>query len=252
MSASVCSSTTGLVTGSDPSFVLSFRTNNDQGLILCVDYTRTAAYDLTITIDTFNPSLHPTAIITSAALAIGTTKPNASTAKFRYAVNGAIYEKAAVAAGTALGTDVIVATKYGAVALDIGKDGAIDAVPATDQVAQEFTTAALAAAALPAVASDHVRIGYVTASKSDGDFTFGTTNLDAANVTEAYTSTAGSVYRLTFLSVTALSALTMVISATGKYRIPIPIIGSEKEILANLTVGASAQGNAIVANFCES
>jgi hypothetical protein len=127
-------------------------------------------------------------VLNSATLAIGTTNTAVSTVAFTFVVNGVSYAKAAVAAGTAPGDDVIVATKYGAVAFDIGANGTIDAVEATDQAAAEFTTAALAVAALPACASDHVRLGYVTATKSDGAFTFGTTALNAVNSTVAYTS----------------------------------------------------------------
>ena len=250
-SANLCTSSTGVITGTDPSFILTYRANNDEGVVLMVKYTRTAAYDLTITMDTYNPSLAPTGIIGGAGLAIGSTKPNVSSVAFHYAINGGVYYKAAVAAGTKPGTDVIVATKYGAVAFDIGTDGNIDAIPATDQVAEEFTTAALAAAALPAVQTGHVRIGYVTASKSDGVFTFGTTNLDTASVTEAYTSTGTSIYRMTSLSGTALSAYTLVISATGNYQIPITTIAGDKVVVANLTIGTAAGANVVVADFVE-
>ena len=130
-------------------------------------------------------------VLTTPTLAIGSTTTSVSTVAFTYVINGVAYAKVAVADGTAPGNDVIVATKYGAVAFDIGANGTIDAIEATDQAAQQFTTAALAIAAVPACASDHVRLGYVTASKSDGTFTFGAggTALNAANTTVAYTST---------------------------------------------------------------
>ena len=63
--------------------------------------------------------------------------------------------------------------------------------------------ALLAAAALPAPAADHARMGYVTATKSDGTFTFGTTALNAANSTVAYTD-----------YLTVFNAATTVISAS--------------------------------------
>jgi hypothetical protein len=125
----------------------------------------------------------------SAALAIGSTKANVASGAFTFDIAGTGYSKAAVAAGTAPGNDVIPSGKYGACALDIGADGTIDAVEATDN-ATGYDSAVLAIAGLPAAAADHVRMGYVTASKSDGNFTFGTTDLDAANTTVAYTSTA--------------------------------------------------------------
>jgi len=125
---------------------------------------------------------------------IGTTKTNIATGKFTYAISGTEYIKDAVAAGTAPGTDVIPQNKYGAVALDIGADGTLDLVKATNNTTG-YDTSALALAGLPAVAADHVRACTLTVMKSDGAFTFGTTELDAANVTAAY-ATGSSVYAL--------------------------------------------------------
>lgn len=123
----------------------------------------------------------------TAALAIGSTKPNVANGAFEYHVNGVEYSKAAVAAGTALSGSDIPQALYGAWALDIGADGTIDITPATNN-ATGYASAVLAAAGLPAVAADHVRMGYVTATKSDAVFDPGTTDLDAANTTVAYTS----------------------------------------------------------------
>lgn len=146
----------------------------------------TASYDIYIVEGVTSASDF---VLSSPTLAVGSTATAVSTAAFHFIVNGVQYYKEAVAAGTAPGNDVITATKYGAVAFDIGANGTIDAIEATDQAAAEFTTEALAVAALPAAASDHVRIGWVTVTKSDGAFTFGGTELSAANVTEVYYST---------------------------------------------------------------
>ncbi len=130
-------------------------------------------------------------MLASAGLKIGSTPANVYTGLCMYTVSGVVYTKAEVAAGTAPGNDVIPQGKYGAVALDIGADGTIDAVEAPANADPGYNSAALAAAALPAVAASHVRMGYVTAMKSDEAFTFGTTSLAAANTTVAYTSSAG-------------------------------------------------------------
>lgn len=129
----------------------------------------------------------PVGLLTASVLAIGSTPENVATTAFNFYVAGVKYAKTAVAAGTAPGASVIPMGTFGAVALDIGVNGTIDAVDAADN-ATGYDTAALAVAGLPAVASGHVRIGYVTAKKSDGDFTFGTTSLAAANTTVAYTA----------------------------------------------------------------
>ena len=126
--------------------------------------------------------------INAPVLAIGSTDTAVSTTAFQYRINGVTYNKAAVAAGTAPGNDVIPQSTYGAVALDIGLDGTLDAIEAADN-ATGYASAALAIAGIPAAAAGHIRTGTVTATKSDGAFTFGTTALDAANTTVAYTPT---------------------------------------------------------------
>jgi hypothetical protein len=125
-------------------------------------------------------------LVVQPSLAIGSTAQNVANVAFYYSIGGTVYYKAAVAAGTAPGNDVVPQGKFGAVAFDIGVNGTIDAVEAPAN-ATGYASALLAAAALPAPAADHARMGYVTATKSDGAFTFGTTALNAANSTVAYT-----------------------------------------------------------------
>lgn len=147
----------------------------------------TALYDVYL----YEKSATDDFVINSPTLAIGSTTTNVSNVATGVVINGVYYLVAAVAAGTAPGNDVIVATKYGAVAFDVGANGTIDAVEATGQAAAQFASAALAVAALPAPASDHVRLGHITVTKSDGAFTLGAggTALNAGNTTVAYTST---------------------------------------------------------------
>ena len=118
-------------------------------------------------------------------LAIGSTPANVATGAFDYSIAGVTYSKGAVAAGTAPGNDVVPLGLYGAVALDIDAAGTIAAVEAPAN-ATGYATAVAAAAALPVAAYNKVRIGFVTATKSDTAFTFGTTALNAANTTVAY------------------------------------------------------------------
>jgi hypothetical protein len=127
-------------------------------------------------------------LVESAALAIGSTTTAVANGAFTFVINGVQYQETADAVGTAPGNDVIPQGTYGAVALDIGADGTIDVIEAGDN-ATGYASAALAIAGIAAAAADHVRMGTVTATKSDGAFTFGTTALDAANTTVAYTST---------------------------------------------------------------
>lgn len=145
----------------------------------CVEALRTA-------VNNFVTVLTGDYLLSVPALAEGSTAANVATAALYYTVNGVMYYKAAVAAGTALSGDNIPQAKYGAWALDIGADGTIDITPAAAN-ATGYDDAAAAAAGLPTVAANHVRLGYVTASKSDGVFDPGTTGLDDASTTEAYT-----------------------------------------------------------------
>lgn len=124
-------------------------------------------------------------MVSKPGLAIGGTTTAVSNVAFTYTIGGVQYSKAAVAAGTAPGNDVIPQGLFGAVAFDIGTNGTIDAVEAPAN-ATGYASAALAKAALPDPAAGHARMGGVTASKSDGAFTFGTTDLNAANTTVAY------------------------------------------------------------------
>ena len=124
--------------------------------------------------------------VTKTTLAIGSTPANVATGALDFTIAGVRYSKAAVAAGTAPGNDVIPQSTFGAVALDIGVDGTIDAIEAADN-ATGYASAVLAIAGIPVAASAHARLGTVTATKSDGAFTFATTALNAANTTVAYT-----------------------------------------------------------------
>lgn len=137
-------------------------------------------------VDSIVAKLQGNYVIGVPALAIGSTPTAVATALFHYFVAGKHYIKAAVAAGTAPGNDVVPQATFGAVAFDIGADGTIDAVEAAAN-ATGYASAVLAVAGIPAAAAAHARIGWVTATKSDGAFTFGTTQLGAANTTVAYT-----------------------------------------------------------------
>ena len=125
-------------------------------------------------------------IIGVPALTLGSNKDDVANALFHYVIGGKHYIKAAITTGTAPGNDVVPTGTFGACAFDIGADGTMDAIEATAN-ATGYASAALAVAGIPAAASAHARVGWVTATKSDGNFTFGTTEFDAANTTVAFT-----------------------------------------------------------------
>ena len=122
--------------------------------------------------------------ITAPGLTLATTKDKLKVSAFTFSIQGTTYSKTATD-NISPGTDVIPEDKYGAVALDIDYAGTVTAVPAAAN-ATGYDTAALAIAGIPACATDKCRIGWVTVMKSDGAFTFDTTEFDAANITEVY------------------------------------------------------------------
>lgn len=125
--------------------------------------------------------------ITKTGLAIGSTPANVSNAAFSYIIGGVQYSKAAVAAGTAPGNDVIPVDTYGAVALDIDAAGTITVAEATDN-STGYASAALAVAGIPAVAATKARMGTVSVIRETaGAFTFGTTSLADGDSTVVYT-----------------------------------------------------------------
>jgi len=137
-------------------------------------------------VNNIRASLKGNYIVSLPVLAIGSNKDDVANAAFDFTINGIRYTKAAITAGTGPGDDVIPQSKYGAVAFDIGINGTVDVIEAVAN-STGYASAALAIAAIPVPATDHARMGTVTAIKSDGDFTFGTTLLDAANTTVVYT-----------------------------------------------------------------
>lgn len=165
-------------------------------------------------VDTILAKLQGNYVVGVPALAIGSTPTAVATALFHYFIGGKHYIKAAVAAGTAPGNDVVPQALYGAVAFDIGADGTLDAVEATAN-ATGYASAVLAVAGLPAAAAGHARVGWVTATKSDGTFTFGTTELGAANTTVAYTDATTMFNAMTDAAPASLTNSTAITLAAG-------------------------------------
>jgi len=83
---------------------------------------------------------------------------------------------------------------------------------------------------------------YTKGSEANITITFDTINT-ALSVTDKY--------RYPTLSGTALSAYTVVITASGNYRIPLPLIPSEKRLIANIVFASAGTDGVVVANFTE-
>ena len=172
--------------------------------------TPTANYDIYILDTATSTSEH---LLTTPTLAKGSDVSAVQYAAFSYVINGAAYSIIANTVGIDPGDDIILEDTYGAAAYDIVAAGTISVVEAAAN-ATGYASAALAIAGVPAVATNKARMGYVTAMKSDGAFTFGTTALEVANSTCAYVSTATAydiaAGRLTNRSATATEQVYMV------------------------------------------
>ena len=199
-------------------------------------------------------------MLTSAALGIGTTLTNVANGIFTYFIAGTGYSKPANAAGTSPVTggvlDTIPQGKYGAMAFEIGIDNVIDVVAATANDTG-YTTVAFALAGLPAdPVSGHVRIGTVTAMRSAGGaFVFGTTALNAANTTVAYTqATLKANYNTTYEKAYTgakqyIKAVAKVLVADCSFSVPISKYATattEDMLLTALITAARQQVEAIL------
>jgi len=99
-----------------------------------------------------------------------------------YMINGVMYY---VASAETAPVDTIPQNKYGAWALEVGTNGTIDEIGAAANTTG-YASAALAVAGLPAVQTDHARLGYATVIHTGADFVGGTTKWTTAGVTAVY------------------------------------------------------------------
>lgn len=133
-----------------------------------------------------------TGIISSAALARGSTDTRPANAAFNFFINGLAYNKAAVAAGTAIGAQTVTADKWALYRLSIQANGTITITPAAANVAG-YASEALAKAAIPALPANEADMGYFTVKTATGlawiaatDALAGGTSGNEASITNYY------------------------------------------------------------------
>ena len=90
-----------------------------------------------------------------------------------------------VASAETAPADTIPQNTYGAWALEVGTNGIIDEIGAAANTTG-YASAALAVAGLPAVQTDHARLGYATVIHTGAAFVGGTTEWTTAGVTAVY------------------------------------------------------------------
>jgi hypothetical protein len=129
-------------------------------------------------------------LLNTAGLAIGSTKTKVAHGAVNYVINGMTYTLPANAVGVTLDAVTVPQNTYGAWAFDVGADGVVDVWPGVDN-ATGYASANVAIYACPNPAPDHIRLGVLTcASSAAAGFIAGTTELDAAAVTEVYRNNA--------------------------------------------------------------
>jgi hypothetical protein len=127
-------------------------------------------------------------VIGDPAPGIGTTNTQLANKAFQYVIAGVPYNKAAVAAGTAITATTVPQNKYGLFGFEIAADGTLDAWDAAGNNVG-YATAALAIAAKPANSASHVGAFYVVVmNTAAGGFVGATTALNASTVTATYYS----------------------------------------------------------------
>lgn len=113
------------------------------------------------------------------ALAAGVVDPKkVKNSAFGYAIAGVEYSKAAGETSVALPATDVATTKFGIIMFQINAAGTISGkVPGANQT---YASSALALAAIPAVDSGHIRIGYVIVEAAGATWTAGTDAFSAA------------------------------------------------------------------------
>lgn len=149
------------------------------------------------------------AAISDGLLSIGTLAVSATAEKFKttttayYRINGIQYSKAATDNLTFTAAHVVTALKYGVILLQINAAGTISSkVPAaTATTAMAYESAALAAAAKPAVDTGNVELGSFVIQAGAADWDANTDDMTAASDLVAITITDGTIV----VSLTSLS-----------------------------------------------
>ena len=122
-------------------------------------------------------------VLSDPGLTYGSAAAKLKISNTWYMINGVMYY---VASAETAPVDTIPQNKYGAWALEVGTNGTIDEIGAAANTTG-YASAALAVAGLPAVQTDHARLGYATVIHTGADFVGGTTEWTTAGVTKVYT-----------------------------------------------------------------
>ena len=102
-----------------------------------------------------------TGVLTSAGLVRGSTDTRPANVAFNFFIAGLAYNKAAVAAGTAIGAQTVPANKWALYRMSIQAGGTITNTPAAGN-ATGYASEALAKAAIPATPANEADMGYFT------------------------------------------------------------------------------------------
>jgi len=128
--------------------------------------------------------LRSAAVFYPAGLAIHSTPEQFKTTnRFVGRLNGETFGKAATTGLTFTANHVVTASKYGAILVQITPAGVVSTKvgETTQTTAMAYNTAALAIAALPAVDTGNVAMGYILINNNAGTWTANTDDMTAAS-----------------------------------------------------------------------
>lgn len=123
---------------------------------------------------------------------VGSTKTKIAHSQIKYTIGGTTYTLAENLVGVTTGVGTIPQNMQGAVVLDVDAEGTVDVTLVTNS-GNGYTyssDAAATIAAIPAVAENHARLGYILYTGIRKAITFGTTELDDIDISVKYVPTA--------------------------------------------------------------
>jgi hypothetical protein len=132
----------------------------------------------------------PDCVLNTAGFAIGSDKTKVAHGAVNYVLNGVYHTLPANAVGLALGTTTTAQNMYGAWVFDVDENEEVTVWPAADNTTG-YASANVAIYACPDIVPGTLRIGsFTAASSAAAGFIAGTTEIDAAAVTEVYRNVA--------------------------------------------------------------
>lgn len=119
-------------------------------------------------IDRIRRGVTGTGLLTAVDLEMGSTDRQIASDEFNFQINGRDYNRAAVAAGTAIGAQTVPSDQWAIYRLSIDAAGTIAIAAGAANATTGYDTEAEAIEALPATPANQADMGYVTVKTATG------------------------------------------------------------------------------------